>query len=192
MNNREQWLQLATKELSALFELPVNITRVQVTAGLANATIKSKVLSECAPPSASTSGNIYTVYINPTLATAIDVLPPLLHELIHVANHTDATARSHKGLFARLALDVGFLRPLTTPHPDDELKATLQELADVLPLYPHDAAIGAFGKQQKGRALKGECIACGFLFRASKTQLQRLNKHSPCPVCLDTKLILSI
>jgi hypothetical protein len=108
----------------------------------------------------------------------------LLHELIHAA---DDNRSGHKGEFERLALQVGFERPLTHYSPSDQLIARTKELLELLP--PSPLVPMATPAKERGRMVQFVCDDpdCGFFFHTTRKQASKLNDAS-CPVCQDGTL----
>lgn len=139
-----------------------------------------KVLGVCFKRSESADGT-NQIFITPNESDPVRVAAILLHELLHAADDCES---GHRGAFSCWAREAGFQTPLTKLHVSEPLKAKLAELVKEHGPYPHSAIRRVNEKKQTTRMLKVECTECGFLFRCSNTQLQRLDEgEALCPCC---------
>ena len=139
-----------------------------------------KAIGECWTKQAS-DDNHNEIFITPHVDDSAAILATLVHELIHAA---DDCKSGHKNFFARMARKCGLVGKLTATTAGDALNEQLLDIVDVLGNIPHhklDAAHRVKPKQST-RMIKIECSACGFNFRASMTQIKRI-EHTTCNCC---------
>lgn len=169
---REEWLNKAVKRLNAILAEQTDLKpsqKVLISVGWPRRDRGGKVIGQCWKKGVGQGS--HHIYVAPTLSTATDVLPVVLHELIHAA---DDCASSHKGAFRRAWKALGFIDKPTTSVPGKELKATLREVAGELGAYPHKRLYpGEEGgpPKQVSRQLKVECPACGCICRMSRAAI---------------------
>lgn len=150
--NRETWLNdLAAKMAPTFAEHGFPLPPLRVSIGWPSAGKDAGVAGECWDKSVSADGH-FEIFLNPSRAESTAVGATLAHELIHAAVGFD---QGHKGNFAKVALSLGFARPLT--HVSDDTPERLAEwlrpmLAEVGNL-PH-AAIN-HSRQGAGRVKRG-------------------------------------
>ena len=112
----------------------------------------------------------------------------LIHEMIHAI---DGNKSKHGGRFATIARKIGLIAPLTSAVASPELQKTVATLVKQLPAYPH-AKLTNGVKKDKNRQLKLHC-RCGFICRASQSQIAKLNPAgAPCPCCGDHSLVAAL
>jgi hypothetical protein len=132
--------------------------------------------------SALTPDGANEIYISLSITDPVKAALTLLHELIHAA---DDNRSGHKGEFERLALQVGFERPLTHYSPSDQLITRTKELLELLP--PSPLVPMASPQKEKGRMVQYTCtnLDCGFFFHTTKRQAAKLEEaeEPACPVC---------
>lgn len=135
--NRETWLnQLAAIMAPAFADLDAPLPAYRIAVGFPSNGIKSNAIGECWDAKAS-GDNTFEIFIRPDKAEPLDVAFVLAHELIHAAV---GLKHGHKGEFARVALTLGFPRPLTTAAPPTgKLLEWLQGCVDQLGPMPHAA-----------------------------------------------------
>ena len=135
-------------------------------------------IGECWKKSAS-EDNHNEIFISPVEDNSELILATLLHELIHAA---DDCASGHKNFFARAARKCGLVGKLTATHAGPALNERLLDIVDVLGPIPHHKLDSKHRvkPKQSTRMIKIECADCGFNFRASMTQIHRIN----CTLCL--------
>lgn len=187
--NREQWLtenaNLIADDLAELFNLPRPKIRVgcSIPYGYRN---NKKVLGQCWT-TAQSSDQTNEIFISPTIDDGLTALAILTHELIHAF---DDCQSGHKGAFKRIALQYGFLPPLTKLDPSNlsaslkpELLEGLQALADEQP-YPHASLdlTQPMKKKQTTRNIKIECGSCGWSFRTSNKNVDLMTSNQ-CLSC---------
>jgi hypothetical protein len=137
--NRETWLNsLAAKMAPRFEELGHPLPKFRVAVGFTSTGIKGKGIGECWDKRASADRH-FEIFIRPDLAESGAVAFALAHELTHAAVGLKA---GHTGDFAKVALALGFPRPLTHAKPFVEcpgLVEWLQPLLDELGPVPHAA-----------------------------------------------------
>lgn len=186
--NREQWLIQATELLEKLVLVPANektdrLVRAKIAVSVGNTTHK-KALGECWKRSASEDNDTNQIFITAKINDSAQVLNVLLHELIHAYDDCES---GHTGAFKHLALACGLTGKMTSTKPNDELSETFADIVDALGDIPHvklDPKKSGI-KKQNTRMLKIECLECGLVIRASKTQVERIaaNHNAECPCC---------
>lgn len=170
---REEWLNEAVTRLNVLIAEQTDLKpskKVLVSAGWPRRDRGGKVIGQCYASKAG-SGS-HHVFISPMLSTATDVLPVLLHELIHAA---DDCSSSHKGDFRKAWKALGFVGKPTCSEPGKELRATLKGIAGDLGKYPHKRLAPVNGlPKQSTRMLKVECARCGCVVRMTRKWLDEV------------------
>lgn len=170
---REEWLNEAVLNLNLLIADQTDLKpskKTLVSAGWPRNDRKGKVIGQCYASRAG-SGH-HHIFVSPMLSTAAQVLPVLLHELIHAA---DDCQNSHKGDFRKAWKALGFTDKPTTSVPGPELKATLKALAEALGPYPHKRlAPTDLPTKQTTRMLKVECEGCGCVIRMTRKWLDEV------------------
>lgn len=112
--NRETWLnQLAALMAPAFAELGAPLPPYRIAVGFPSSGAQSNAIGECWDAKAS-GDNTFEIFIRPDQADPLRVAFVLAHELVHAAV---GLQHGHKGEFARVALALGFPRPLTTAAP---------------------------------------------------------------------------
>jgi len=179
-SDRELWLTSVGRDLA---ETIIPFASVpddwHVSCGWAPKSAK-KVLGVCFKRSESADGT-NQIFITPNESDPVRVAAILLHELIHAADDCES---GHRGNFSCWAREAGFQTPLTKLHMSEALMKRLEGLVKEHGPYPHPAIRRVDEKKQTTRMLKVECSECGFLFRCSNSQLQRLDEgEAVCPCC---------
>lgn len=112
--NRETWLNnLAALMAPAFADLSAPLPAYRIAVGFPSSGMKSNAIGECWDAKAS-GDNTFEIFIRPDKADPLEVAFVLAHELVHAAV---GLQHGHKGEFARVALALGFPRPLTTAAP---------------------------------------------------------------------------
>lgn len=177
---REEWLNAAVALLNPMFAKTEGVSlkparSVLVSAGWPRRDRGGRVIGQCYNSLPGEGAN--HVFISPMLSTATDVLPTLLHELIHAA---DDCKSQHKGEFRKAWKALGFVGKPTQSDPSPELKAALRAIAGELGAYPHKKLNPqTVGKPQTTRMLKVECGGCGCVVRMTRRWLD----EAGLPVC---------
>jgi hypothetical protein len=96
------------------------------------------------------------VVINAVMDDPIDVLPVLVHEMVHVLCGIEC---GHRGEFARIARAVGLEGPLTATVAGSKLLPVLETIAAELGQYPHGSIDPNARKKQGVRNLKIVCTS---------------------------------
>lgn len=166
--NREEWLTQAAVHLNRMIAETTALKpakKIAVSAGWPRNDRKGTVIGQCFAGSASKGTN--HVFISPLLGTAAEVLPVLLHELIHAA---DDCENHHNGAFRKAWKVLGFIDKPTTSVPGKELKDSLREIARELGKYPHSKLTTMdLPAKQTTRMLKVTCAdpECGYVLRTT-------------------------
>jgi len=183
---REQWLTTAATIIEHNVLLPA-INRSQyslpqplkykVSIGFPKS---RKAIGECWSRSAS-KGEYNAIFINPTINDSIRVLDVLTHELVHAS---DDNKSRHQNYFAGVARACDLQGKFTATHAGDKLTEQLLDIIDVLGDIPHTPLSATYQPKPKqtSRMIKVLCSHCGFNFRASQTQIDRITS-STCNAC---------
>ena len=144
----------------------------------------SKAIAVCIQSAASADGTS-EIFVSPKLGNSLAIAEALSHELTH---YSDDCASGHRHHFARVARAIGLIGPLTATYANDELKAYLESIIKILGDIPHAAINLEKAKpKQSTRMIKVLCPKCAFNYRASATQLARVNIWD-CPACDDATM----
>ena len=172
---REEWLIRATKRLTPWindcdngveYELPlISVGWPKGSRG------RGKAIGQCWDKSASGDKTRAHIFIAPTLDDPVEVVSTLLHELVHASVGTEC---GHKGPFRLLALELGFMEPMTQTPMSDPLRERIVALLDKLPEFPHVKLNDSAIKKQTTRMLKVECPACGCIARMTAKWLDEV------------------
>lgn len=169
---REEWLNAAVGMLNHLIATETDLTpasKIQISTAWPRNDRRGQVIGQCYQKKASKGW--HNIFVTPTLGTARQVLPVILHELIHAA---DDCEHHHAGAFRKAWRDLGFQGKPTESDPGPELRGKLLKIAMELPEYPHQRLDpGAdLPKKQSTRMLKLECPSCGYVVRTTKKWLE--------------------
>lgn len=177
--NREAWL---TEAAELLNEKIANETalkpakKIAVSAGWPRNDRKGQVIGQCYSKKASKG--THHIFISPLLGTTKEVLPVLLHELIHAADDCES---SHKGEFRKAWKALGFEGKPTESTPGKELAADLRSVAARLDKYPHSRLVDAPVVAKQGtRMLKVCCPECGYTVRTTRKWIEVGLPTCPC------------
>lgn len=191
--NREQYLTTAADIIrSTIIEPAIEQTNTTIERDVKIAVSighpKSKrALGECWSTSASDDKETNAIFITPHENDSLRILDVLTHELIHAYDDNES---GHRGRFALLARAVGLTGKLTATTAGPELKQKLEDIIDALGEIPHHKLDQSTRPKQSTRMLKIECEQCDFVFRASRTQISRLNPiDATCPCCQQPETI---
>jgi len=205
-DNRETWLNnLAALMAPAFEELGAKLPDYRIAVGFPSNGIKSGAIGECWDAKAS-ADNTFEIFIRPDKADPVEVAFVLAHELAHAAV---GLKHGHKGEFARVALALGFPRPLTqAAPPTPALLGWFDEILPQVGPMPHAAMRWREGstvvakrkgggvvvpesgegeepassrpKKQTTRLHKACCDECGYTVRVTSKWLEVGPPH--CPV----------
>lgn len=132
------------------------IDRLRVACGWPTNRATSKNLravGQCFDPSVSASG--YTeIFISPFLSEASEVLPALVHEIVHAAVGTN---EKHGKAFKQACLMIGLDGKATQTIPNDALTKTLVAISAELGEYPHAKMDVTTLPKQTTRLLSAVC-----------------------------------
>lgn len=204
-DNRETWLNnLAALMAPAYAELGAPLPSYRIAVGFPSNGIKSGAIGECWDAKAS-GDNTFEIFIRPDKADPMEVAFVLAHELVHAAV---GLKHGHKGEFARVALALGFPRPLTTAAPPTPaLTEWFEEILPRVGPMPHAAMRWREGstvvakrqgggvvipeasegeerassrpKKQTTRLHKVSCGECGYTVRVTSKWLEVGAPHCP-------------
>lgn len=167
---REGWLNKAAERLNVMIAEKTALKpskKVLCSVGWPRNERGGKVIGVCHPTTGGSGAN--HVFVSPRLSTATDVLPVLLHELVHAADNCE---NQHKGPFTKAIRALGLEGKPTATVPGKALKAELRALAGELGPYPHKRLSPLdLPKVQSTRMLKVECERCGCVLRMTRKWL---------------------
>jgi len=189
--NRETYLEEATKILKRSLFTPkgYKVPKVQLSVSWAtrgNRSSKTKMgvrtVGQCASTGLHAGGlNLITItpaYDGSTLEGTLDILGTLVHELVHAVDNCES---GHGEAFKRCALAVGLTPPMRSTGESQWLKDLMTEkIVKKLGLFPHQK-LTAGGRPDTVRNLKVSCNCCGFSFRTSRMNINKLPDHIQCP-----------
>jgi hypothetical protein len=142
---------------------------------------KKRRIGECWSLKSSEDGTI-EMFISPLIAQAHDVLPVLVHELVHAVVGVEC---GHKGRFIECAKAVGLERPWTATSAGSDLAQVIRrwiQESDGLGRYPHaPLTANEQPRTQTTRMLKMECPDCGCIVRTTRVWLETHGTEWPCP-----------
>jgi len=169
VGTREVWLRNAIERLAPIIKKAAtqgDLPPVYVSVGFPKgARGRGREIGQCWDGQSSRDGQQH-VFICPTLADAEQVLPVLLHELIHA---TVGCAEKHRGHFAKTMKAAGMVKPFTCSVPSPELSAALSKIAEALGPYPH-AALAIPVRGSKGSRLRLWECGCGVKVRVARDE----------------------
>lgn len=136
VRTREEWLRVAIGHLSLVLAEQGEIMpdKWNVSAGWPYLTGR-KAIAECWSPVVSAEG-VTEIFVSPELSDPVEILPVLLHEMIHAAIGVD---KKHGPEFKRVARGLGLEGKLTSTHAGPALAERLADIAVLLGPYPHAA-----------------------------------------------------
>jgi hypothetical protein len=210
--NRETWLNaMAAKMLPRFEELGMKVPPFRVAVGFTSSGKSMQVAGECWHSSTS-ADNRFEILISPIRGREESdrIAATLAHELIHASVGFDC---GHKGDFLKMALAIGFQRPVTHNNPSPEFLAWVAPFIAELGPIPHaklswstaggsgdgageaDAGSGLDAgkassnqkKKQKTRLLKACCAECGYTVRVTARWLEIGPPHCPDHGAMETE-----
>lgn len=179
--NREAWLTEAGEAIGSLLaDLGHEVPKYRVSVGWPSkggTSTKKRVVGQCWVPEASEDG-VAQIYISPVKDNPVDVLAILVHEVIHAIFPT--LDKPHTGPFVETAKAVGLVKPWTATSPGDDLRASLEEIAERLGEYPHVKLTPLVQiPVQSTRMLKVQCPVCEYTVRTTQKWLDAGNPSCP-------------
>lgn len=134
--NRETWLNQLAKKLAPRFEeLGHPLPKFRVSIGWPSSGKDAPVTGECWDSSVSGDQH-FEIFLNPGRDDDIAVACTLIHELVHAAV---GLQEGHKGNFAKVALALGFQRPLTQAQQPEQLLSWLNPILEQIGKLSHAA-----------------------------------------------------
>ena len=125
---------------------------------------RGKTLGQCWDKSLSGDKERFHIFIAPDQTDEVEVLRIILHELIHASV---GIACGHRKEFRKVALELGFLAPMTQTPATELLKTKLRLICKELGAYPHPGL--TFVQRKVGsRLLKVSCPSCGCIIRMTQ------------------------
>ena len=120
------------------------------------------------------------IFISPVNDNSIDILSALAHELIHQADNNES---GHRNFFAKMARAIGLEGPFRATTAGTTLSDYLATIVDLLGAIPHARLdISKAKPKQQTRMLKVSCNECGFQFRTTQSQIERITV-TECNAC---------
>ena len=178
--NREQWLDVAVKELTPLltFAKAPAFKPPLVSVGFPRGSRggNGKTIGQCWSEKCSADKERCHIFVHPELVDSVRVLDVLLHELVHAAVGTEC---GHRGAFRKVAVAVGLEGKMTATVAGDDLTERLNRIVDSIGDYPHVKLSSSSAAKKGSRLLKFECHSCGCIARMTRKWLEML----PPPTC---------
>ena len=174
----ESWLLEAIEGVRPIFvragfELPA----VRATIGWTSAGRGSQRMGECWPTH-STSDGKNAIFISTMLATPIDVLDVLMHELVHAV---DNCQHKHRNEFARIAKAIGLGgKRWASASATEPLLIRLHGLALDLGKLPYGTIKPPMRIERERNSGRAECPKCGFSCRTLSSWKGK--GHPLCPI----------
>ena len=153
--NREQWLGIAVRKLTAEFFAPAGlmVPGIRVSCGWPRGS--GKILGQCWHKRASGDGT-YEIFVSPSQTDMDIMLHILLHEMTHAVLIERENYMGHGQPFAAIARDqwgMAGRMTMTNTAPGSELEIRMQRVASKLKPYPHavlaDTSLKESGKDKK-------------------------------------------
>lgn len=174
----EAWLQSAIQRLKPLFkDAGFDLPSIRATVGWTSGGKRSQKMGECWSTS-STSDGRSTIFISTMLATSLDVLDVLMHELVHAV---DDCKHKHGEEFARIARAVGLGgRHWASCSAREPLLIKLHALALELGKLPYGRIKPPHRIAREMNSGRAECPKCGFSCRTLASWKGK--GHPLCPI----------
>lgn len=179
---REQWLHTAVEDhLKPMFAAQeFDLPAVRVSTGWPSrggTSTKKRVVGECWKAEVAEDG-VSQIFISPVLASGVEVLAVLVHELVHA---WDKGESGHRGSFATACKALGLEGPWTSTHAGVDLTLALEGVVEVLGEYPHSKMTPTIQRKvQSTRMLKVVCPEDGYTIRTTKKWLEVGLPFCPC------------
>lgn len=171
--NREEWLNIALRELEEHVFIPNQIIRpnecmIKVSCGwpaVRALSVKKRTVGYC--HKREQSGDKWNeIFISPLINDSLEVLATEVHEVVHAY---DDCKSHHKGFFLKTMKTVGLEGKPTATHAGDLLTVCLNAIIERIGIYPHSELNPAIkDKKQSTRLVKAECPACGYVIRTTR------------------------
>lgn len=179
---REGWLTTLVNTLRAAFiavgaPLPA---RLRIACGWPSGYAlyaRRRRVGECWAAQDSADGTV-EIFISPLLAESLEVAETVVHELVHSAVGLEC---GHRGLFKRIAQDIGLRGPMQSTYAGPALRDRLNSLIEEdLGPYPHATLYVSKTTRriESTRLLKVACPACGYRIRVTRRWMT-----VGCPTC---------
>jgi len=184
---REQWLTVAIDRLARHFKKVGEAVPMQIRASVGWTSMGKRTnrIGECWSDVCSADDH-FEIFISPTMSDPVLILDVLIHEMVHAVVGLEA---KHGPAFRKVALAIGLTGKMRSTVAGPELRAELELHADWLGPIPHGALTAGLNtgpKKQSTRMIKGTCSACGFVCRASATQIAAISANGT-PRCPDVE-----
>ena len=175
---REEWLNAAADMFRETYDLGALPISIRFSCGWpAKSQLAGKTKGKTFYPHES-SDQTTEVFISPEIDGAMTVLVHLAHELCHAMVGKDG----HRGEFSRLAKKIGLAPPYSTPVASPLMVIKSTSFIERLGIYPHQKII-IKRKPQTTRMILVKCYSCGFSFRTSQKNIDKIDNNSPCLSC---------
>lgn len=182
---REEWLNLAVKELRPLFEPDYKVPEVKVSIGFPSkgGLSKRRVLGVCWKAETAID-RISQIYINPTIEEvqgSQGLLSVLAHELVHACG-----IYNHGKEFAKCAHKIGLEGKMSSSVAGIDLQRQFEAIEKRIgkcphaPLVPTNLLSGS-QKPDKCRMYKCVCSECGYTVRIAAKWIELA--MPVCPLC---------
>ena len=163
---------------------PIDIKKTNVSCSLVSggSASQKKRLGQCWARSASTGGNS-EIQISTTVDDSFIAVDTLAHELVHAVDNCQS---GHGKGFRNIALAIGLngSTKMTQACAGEELTVDINAIIEELGEYPHQAMNFNGRKKQTTRNKKIYCRSCGWSFRASQSNIDKMLEHDHAPNCL--------
>jgi hypothetical protein len=131
-NTREGWLIKATAALCKEFKLNDKARTTHVSIGFPKGA-RGTAIGQCWHGKVSEDGQSH-IFVSPVLKDPAEVLPVLLHELVHADVGVE---HGHRKPFITKAREVGLVKPWTATSPNEACVASLALIAEKLGPFEH-------------------------------------------------------
>ncbi len=174
----EGWLCEAVRNVSQIFQTAgFDLPEVRVTIGWTSGGRRSQRLGECWPTQ-STSDRKNTIFISTMLASPLDVLDVLMHELVHAV---DDCKHKHGTEFVRIASAVGLGgKNWASATAREPLLIKLHAIAISLGKLPYAQIKPPSRIEREMNSGRAECPKCGFSCRTLASWKGK--GHPLCPI----------
>lgn len=184
MDTREQWLMRAVDALRPHFttngfSIPGNVKATCGFPSRGGLSQRKRTIGQCWD-STQSKGDVFEIFISPTIADHVEVLAVLAHECVHA---TVGLKCGHKAPFKRCAQAIGLTGKMTATEAGDSFKRFAADALPGLGGYPH-AVLNASSriKTQSARLIKCMCGECGYTARTTRIWLDGAGAPI-CPAC---------
>ncbi len=163
-------------------KINIDITKVSCSLVSGGSASQKKTLGQCWARSSSNAG-YNEIQISTTVDDSFVAVDTLAHELVHAVDNCQS---GHAKGFKDIALAVGLdgSTKMTTACAGEELTVKINAIIQELGEYPHEAMNFKDRKKQSTRMKKVYCRSCGWSFRASQSNIDKMLEYDYAPDCL--------